>query len=296
MWLKRLGKNIFSELYDDDFPSFKRDLMLIFDNALLYSPPPNDLISEIVEKTRAFAMEKLNDFARSQMKSARRHAYPSATPVTFDLVEKLNAAERIKSLHRSNTTLIIVPIQLLQHWEFQILQHVDTTWVGNINARPGILGSTEGCHVTRFRNKGPGRNKSIISDSPTKRNFLFIDYDRSSYLPDAYMLAKFDFVVTSVERLSNEWKRGHKISTNNYDFPSPLLKINFLRVVVDEVRPGSERHEGVQAPPPPAIRLDSKCLTLHQRFTHSRATRWASRISQITSFSRVNWKPKGASL
>ena len=49
------------------------------------------------------------------------------------------------------------------------------------------------------------------------------------------MLAKFDFVVTSVERLSNEWKRGHKISTNNYDFPSPLLKINFLRVVVDEV-------------------------------------------------------------
>lgn len=232
MWLKRLGKNIFSGLYDNDFARFKSDLMLIFDNALLYSPPPNDLISEIVEKTRAFAMEKLNDFARSQMKSARRHAYPSATPATFDLVEKLNAAERIKSLQRSNTTLIIVPIQLLQHWEFQILQHVDTNWVGNINARPGAASS---CHVTRFRNKGPGRNQTLFSDSPDARNFLFMDYDRSSYLPDAHVLAKFDFVVTSVERLSNEWKRGHKISTNNYDFPSPLLKINFLRVVVDEV-------------------------------------------------------------
>jgi len=230
MWIRLLIERVQKGVYNDTYEQFLKfvdDILLMFSNALLYSPTSPEILHS-VQECRKFSLGKVNDFARSLMKSARRHVSPSSTPVAYGLVEKLNEFERIKSLKRSHTTLIVVPIQLLQHWENQILQHVDMKWVANVD------NEVDDCHVVRFRKGSAGRNNTLLSNN-NSRNFLFIDYDRSSNLPEPDVLSAFDIVITSVERMSNEWKKGNKLVTN-YDitFPSPLLKINFLRVVVDE--------------------------------------------------------------
>jgi SNF2-related domain len=87
----------------------------------------------------------------------------------------------------------------------------------------------------------------------THMPLLFVDRGGTRPLPSAEFLAMFRVVLTSTDRLKNEWSRGSfqnelrraELETSetrpdyvlSYDSPEescPLLKVNWLRLVVDE--------------------------------------------------------------
>ncbi|TYZ65231.1 hypothetical protein PybrP1_012327 [[Pythium] brassicae (nom. inval.)] len=116
-----------------------------------------------------------------------------------------------RELIESIASLIIVPAPLVEHWKFQIETHVE----------PGALK-------------------------------VFVDLEKA--LPPSAELAQYDVVITSLERLAREWKFNRPTSAleerapERYGFEdqarfvdgsargevSPLLRVHWVRVVVDE--------------------------------------------------------------
>ena len=237
--------------------NFTNDIYRIFSNASLYSPNCTEIVNAC-EASKEFAVKQFQKFAEVTMKEARRHAEPHNNPTSYKIVSELKKYEKVKSLQQSRTTLIVVPSQLLQHWEGQILSHVDFEYVANsprgaadseldgggdgVHVEALREEKNGGCHIVRWRRGSPGKNNALVH--PTDRNFLFMDYDRTTELPDASVIAKFDFFITSVERMTFEWKKGkgdhnpNQLDRFGFEYlpskPSSLLKVNFVRMVVDE--------------------------------------------------------------
>ena len=134
-------------------------------------------------------------------------------------VAKLRSSEKRKrevdvdNLLNSSTTLCVVPDTLVSHWKSQIEQHIV----------PGYLK-------------------------------VFVDNDLRRPLPPAEDLLCYDLVLTTLNRLGTEWQRGKprcalearmpvrlgfedQIKFNSGEIIkglSPLLRIHWVRVIVDE--------------------------------------------------------------
>ena len=238
--------------YGHDFEGMCTDVQLVFRNAMLYNPPDHHVYKAAKRLSDKFK-ELVQTFKESQTKSAKK-AYGSITSkpdssVAAILAERAND-ELIDSLYPSSGNLLIVPNTLLKHWENQISMHVDFGYL------------TKKLPLTyRLSKKGKTSNSveeviRLCQHEKTHSPVLFIDEGTSTPLPPPSFLAMFHVVLTTNQRIQSEWKfgsveeemkissRGSGRQTNYRAFyddivadtppPSPLLKVHWLRLVVDE--------------------------------------------------------------
>lgn len=238
--------------YGGDFEGMCTDVQLVFRNAMLYNPPDHHVYKAAKRLSDKFEA-LVQTFKENQTKSAKK-AYGSITSkpdssVAAILAERAND-ELIDSLYPSSSNLLIVPNTLLKHWENQISMHVD---FGYLTRRLPL--------IYRLSKKGKASHSEeevirLCQHEKTHCPLLFIDEGTSTPLPPPSFLAMFHVVLTTNQRIQSEWKFGSveeemKIScrrsgrqTNYRAFyddiiadtppPSPLLKVHWLRLVVDE--------------------------------------------------------------
>jgi hypothetical protein len=159
----------------------------------------------------------------------------------MSILEGKKRAELHESLISSSSTLLVVPNPLLKHWEEQILSHIDFKYC-----------SKEQQHIVYYHTK----KKNIQASNPALSfdlqqtlamgGFCFID-DGSKELPPASILSRFTIVLTAYNRFTAEWKLGslehEKRASRTGDVywgddldseASPILKVHWLRLIVDE--------------------------------------------------------------
>ncbi|GKZ00035.1 hypothetical protein MPSEU_000956900 [Mayamaea pseudoterrestris] len=184
----------------------------------------------------------------SQLCSAKKSfANASARPnsrVTA-IIEKQKLRELEEALLSTSATIIIVPSVLLNHWKTQIERHVDASYV----VAPGRRPLTFVFH--QHASKGEMTVEmalSKIDHDKTHSPFIFLDMATTRKLPSPAFLAKFQVVITSNMRCKNEWSNGslrkelerNRNGSSSYHLDDeaneacPLLKIHWLRLVVDE--------------------------------------------------------------
>ena len=241
--------------YGDDFERLCSDIDLCFRNAMLYNPPEHDIHKAAKRLSQNFTA-LVTQFKSEKTKSAKKaFSSISAKPdssVAAILAERAND-ELLDSLYPSSGTLLIVPNPLLKHWEEQISMHVNTSYC------------TEKVPLI-FRHLRRDRASYTIEEAfqlcnvhQTHFPFLFVD-EGNKALPSPKFLAMFRVVITTNQRIAQEWKKGsveeelnitNRKSTrgdgrktsyriffddviSDHPPPSPLLKVHWLRLVVDE--------------------------------------------------------------
>jgi len=197
--------------------------------------------------------EMIQSYKSKQIHSASR-SYAKVTSHPNSAVASLyEAHERRKfldSLISSHGTLLVVPSVLLDHWRDQIKAHVNFAYmtkkeplIFEFTASKGADASLQTAidHVVRDKTHWP---------------CVFLDRAPSKPLPPAKFLASFQIVITSNSRFMYEWKNGsfqdelrrmseespgednvefaYFNSLDRSDSACPLLKIHWLRLVVDE--------------------------------------------------------------
>ena len=219
-------------------------------NAMLYNPPEHPIYCAASRLSTKFK-ELVEDFKKAQANNAKKaYSSISANPdssVAAILAEKANEA-LISSLYPSAATLIIVPNPLLKHWRDQIKMHIDFKYCSN--KIPLIC-----VHSNRGLSPSKERVIDLCQVRKTHYPMAFVDEGTTSPLPPADFLSMFLIVITTSKRITSEWKygsaeeelshesRGSSKRTNYRSFfndvatsppPSPLLKVYWLRLVVDE--------------------------------------------------------------
>lgn len=229
-----------------DFKKFEADVKLCFLNALKYNPPDHPiyqaakrLMNKFQQLVNGFKVGHINDASKSM------HRQRSATGVLemslVDAFEARKKRELQEPLVPSSSTLLVVPPDLLLHWQEQMMQHISFDYilkkqVGEVDVAPYIYYHTQKRNV-------------ILPDATVTRNIneilepiIFID-DGSKELPLPSEMARFNIVLTSYNRFTAEWKNGSleqeiRASKNGSsgvywgdDEPeaSPMLKVSWLR-------------------------------------------------------------------
>ena len=221
---------------------------------MTYHPDHSD-----IHKVAALLREKfllaVEEFKVEQVKSAKKsfsRATSKPNSSVAALVEKTQRDNLQNALVQSSGTLLVVPSVLLEHWEDQIHLHVDLTFC------------TKKTPVT-FEFTGTAENNLKLEEvvrkcrvEKTHMPFLFIDRSGVRKLPSPQFLSMFAMVITTNQRFTNEWKNGsfeeelRQLETGaqrkynsevEHDFKSslaqsdeacPLLKVSWLRMIVDE--------------------------------------------------------------
>jgi len=235
-----------------DFKKFEEEVRLCISNAKEYNPPDSavyEAAERLMKKFENIILEFKEDQLRTAAKSIKRMSKDENTRHLVDAFETRKKAEIEETLIPSTSSLLVVPSPLLQHWEEQILQHIDFNYL-LVNSRPNS--PLIYYHTTKRTTKAmKASNTRITFDLKSVKNpLIFID-DGSKELPSESILSRFPIVLTSYNRFTADWKagsveqelrsKGSSYNDNNDKYwgeeeseASSLLKVHWLRVIVDE--------------------------------------------------------------
>lgn len=261
MCINDIFKRISNDQYgagNSDFGAFVFDVELCFRNAMEYNPVGHEIHDVARTLLDRFQLELLVQFKQEQLGSLRSSA--SNTTLKPDssvalLLRQKYVQEFQQSLIQSTSTLLVIPSVLIEHWEEQIKTHVDFGY-----CTPGQIPLIY--EYTPNRKSALGLEEALRRCRVENTHFpaIFIDKGGTHKLPSPEFLAMFRIVITTTKRFTNEWKNGsfqeeinRKQTENdgtvrdgnfiNYrlmeygsadDEACPLLKINWLRMIVDE--------------------------------------------------------------
>ncbi len=195
----------------------------------------------------------MDDFKQNQVQSAKK-SFGRASSKPNSSVAALVALDNKVKLHnaliQSSGTLLVVPSVLLEHWQDQLRRHVDMAYC---TSKHPIIFEFTGTAENNLRLEEIVRECQVAN---THTPFLFVDKTGTRMLPSPQFLAMFAIVITTIQRFTNEWKNGsfedelrQGESNGIYDNEMehdlqayltkseeacPLLKINWLRMIVDE--------------------------------------------------------------
>ncbi|KAL3916116.1 MAG: hypothetical protein SGILL_005327, partial [Bacillariaceae sp.] len=252
--LKEIKARIEKDVYLDSFDKFETDVRLCFTNVIMKTGPDWPIHEAAGRLLISFA-GFVRDFKNKQVQTARKcfsrtSRRPNSGVAAF--VEQTNAKRLNDALLPSSGTLLVVPSVLLDHWVEQMKCHVDPAFC---TEKTPII-----CDYSGSNNSAAKVEQITTQCKIDKTHFplLFVDRTSNKKLPPASFLAMFRIVLTTNQRFSNEWSNGSFESElqkkdekekNNladddrhdryrfYHTPeeaSPLLKINWLRMIVDE--------------------------------------------------------------
>ena len=217
--------------------------------------PDHSGIYKVAALLRGKFLLAVDEFKSQQVRSAKK-SFSKATSKPNSsvaaLVEKTQRANLQNALVQSSGTLLVVPSVLLEHWEDQIRLHVDHTFCTN---KIPLIFEFTGTPANNLKLEEIVRKCRVEN---THMPFLFIDRSGVRKLPSPQFLSMFQIVMTTNQRFTNEWKNGsfeeelRRLETGvqstyegdvDHDFKSllaqsdeacPLLKVSWLRMIVDE--------------------------------------------------------------
>lgn len=199
-----------------------------------------DLVTAFIETHQLRSAKK--SFSNSKSK-------PNSSVAT--LVEQEKRKELIGTLIHSSGTLLVIPSNLMDHWHTQIKEHVNFRYCTNRKLEPLIFEYHKGKYykdMETSREKAVAYATDLCEGRRTHSPVVFLDKAGTQPLPPPKFLATFQVVITTTERFMTEWKKGslqreidrskkgHKCLTSVYTKSEccPLLKVHWLRLVVDE--------------------------------------------------------------
>lgn len=218
-------------------------------NATIYYPSNSEIHITAKRMENEF-LETIKEFKHKQVQTAKKsfgRASSKPNSTVAALVERDNQMKLQNALMQSSGTLLVVPSVLLEHWQDQIRLHVDIAYCTSK-------------HPIIFEFTGTSENnlqlEEIVRECQVTKShcpFLFVDKTGSRKLPSPQFLSMFAIVITTIQRFTNEWKNGsfedelrQGKSDGIEDEPNlqaylakseeacPLLKVNWLRMIVDE--------------------------------------------------------------
>ena len=184
-----------------DFKAFEADIYRVFDNAMAYNPPENDvhqaaqrMVHNVKDILQSFKSEQVN----TAMKSLSRIRL-SDSQALINMLEAKKRAELQDPLVASSSTLLVVPNPLLNHWEEQIITHINFQY----SSKRFIYYHTKKKNIEASSPAVLFDLQQTLKQGP----FVFID-DGTKALPPASILARFFIVLTAYNRFTAEWKQG----------------------------------------------------------------------------------------
>uniref|UniRef100_A0A7S2KSK3 Uncharacterized protein n=1 Tax=Skeletonema marinoi TaxID=267567 RepID=A0A7S2KSK3_9STRA len=223
-----------------DFRAFEADIYRVFENAMTYNPSDND-VHRAAQRMVNNAKVILATFKSEQVNTAMKALSRIRLSESYALINMLEAKKRAElhdPLVASSSTLLVVPNPLLNHWEEQIIRHINFQY----SAKRSIYYHTK---KRNFELSNPAVSfdlEQTLNQGP----FVFID-DGTKALPPASTLSRFSIVLTAYNRFTAEWKQGSlenelRATRKGVTYwgddlseeASPLLKVHWLRLIVDE--------------------------------------------------------------
>lgn len=220
-----------------DFKAFEANVYQVFENAMAYNPPDSDVhraALRMVDNAKVILATFKSDQVNTAMKSLSR-IRQSESYSLINMLEAKKRAELQDPLVASSSTLLVVPNPLLNHWEEQIISHINFQYC------------SKHCHAIYYHTKKRNMKasspaisfdlESVLKQGP----FVFID-DGTKALPPASTLARFCIVLTAYNRFTAEWKQGslenelrasrkgciHWGDDLDSEEASPLLKVHWV--------------------------------------------------------------------
>lgn len=186
-----------------DIRGFEADVYQVLENAMLYNPPDNYVhraAQRMVDNVKDILAKFKSEHVNTAMKSLSRIRLSES----YSLISMLEAKKRAElhdPLVASSSTLLVVPNPLLNHWEEQIIAHINFQYY------------SKRCQIIYYHTK----KRNLEASSPAisfdlqqtlkQGPFVFID-DGTKALPPASILARFTIVLTAYNRFTAEWKQG----------------------------------------------------------------------------------------
>ena len=225
-----------------DFKTFESEVRLCFSNAMMYYPPDNVAYQAAERMLKKFE-DLLSEFKIQQLadatKSLSRMKKDSNARSLVDAFEAKKRKELEEPLVPSSSTLLVVPSSLLDHWEEQMLMHIDFSYISSRN-KSLIYYHTSKKSTKAAKSSSPNITLKLKN---VTNPIIFID-DGSKELPSEDVLARFPIVLTSYNRFTSDWKNGSveqeirasRGSSSGSVYwgeeateASPLLKVHWLR-------------------------------------------------------------------
>eukprot|EP00557_Chaetoceros_sp_GSL56_P009171 CAMPEP_0176494518 /NCGR_PEP_ID=MMETSP0200_2-20121128/10149_1 /TAXON_ID=947934 /ORGANISM="Chaetoceros sp., Strain GSL56" /LENGTH=1522 /DNA_ID=CAMNT_0017892301 /DNA_START=84 /DNA_END=4652 /DNA_ORIENTATION=- len=252
--MEDVNHNIRNNFYDGSFESVANDICQIYQNAISYNPP-DSIVHEKAQAMKRKMYAIFHEFRQKQLILATGAAKRS-NGILGSLIRQKRQNELMETLLPSRGTLLVVPSTLVQHWVEQINLHINFS---ALSSKP-LLIFIHRRHTSFVRYSSHNVETSdytmyeeLCCIKKSHFPFLFID-EITQNLPPEQCLASFLIVLTTTKRFTTEWKNGsfeeelrrdksnksfrefNYDASNEYGYPSPcpLLKINWLRLIVDE--------------------------------------------------------------
>lgn len=194
----------------------------------------------------------VKDFTETQLRSAKKSFSSSKSKpksIVAALVEQNSRKKLINTLIPSRGTLLVIPSVLMEHWQTQISMHVDLSYCVKANLKPLIFEYRKKNRSSNVQSLSVDEVTYLCQRRKTHAPVVFLDKAGTQPLPSPQFLSMFQLVITTTQRFMVEWKkgsfqselaRGKKGDDENVNKvyseseACPLLKVHWLRLIVDE--------------------------------------------------------------